>query len=91
MYLGGTFTSVRREDIKRRVMDGDIRLLVGTDAASKGLNLQRLSTLVNIDLPWNPARLERRKGRIQRIGQEADTVKVFNMRYQGSVEVDLHL
>jgi superfamily II DNA/RNA helicase len=47
----------------------EIRILVGTDAASEGLNLQRLGTLINLDLPWNPTRLEQRKGRIQRIGQ----------------------
>jgi superfamily II DNA/RNA helicase len=37
--------------------------LVATDAASEGLNFQRLETLINVDLPWNPARLEQRKGR----------------------------
>lgn len=90
IYRGGTFTATRREEIKRRVMDGEIQLLMGTDAASEGLNLQRLSTLVNIDLPWNPTRLEQRKGRIQRIGQKADTVAIYNMRYQGSVEDRVH-
>jgi len=90
VYLAGTFTSTRREDLKRRVMDGDIQLLIGTDAASEGLNLQRLSALVNIDLPWNPTRLEQRKGRIQRIGQQADTISIFNMRYEGSVEDRVH-
>lgn len=48
---------------------GEINLLLGTDAASEGPNLQRLGALINIDLPWNPTRLEQRKGRIQRIGQ----------------------
>ncbi|HEY9054987.1 MAG TPA: helicase-related protein, partial [Rectinemataceae bacterium] len=63
---------------------------VGTDAASEGLNLQRLGTLINIDLPWNPTRLEQRKGRIQRIGQRRDTVRVLNLRYEGSVEDKVH-
>ena len=65
-------------------------LLLGTDAASEGLNLQRLGTLINIDLPWNPTRLEQRKGRIQRIGQRRETVKVLNLRYQNSVEDKVH-
>jgi superfamily II DNA/RNA helicase len=60
------------------VRTGEIRLLLGTDAASEGLNLQRLGTLINLDLPWNPTRLEQRKGRIQRIGQLKDTVHVKN-------------
>lgn len=55
-----------------------------------GLNLQRLGTLINLDLPWNPTRLEQRKGRIQRIGQLNDTVYVYNMRYLGSVEDRVH-
>ncbi len=65
----GVFTSAPRDLIKERVRKGEIRVLIGTDAASEGLNLQRLGTLINLDLPWNPSRLEQRKGRIQRIGQ----------------------
>ena len=71
-------------------MSARIRLLhkqpFGTDAASEGLNLQRLGSLINLDLPWNPTRLEQRKGRIQRF----DTVWVHNMRYSGSVEDRVH-
>ena len=58
----------------------EIKLLVGTDAASEGLNLQTLSTLINLDLPWNPTRLEQRKGRIQRIGQISDKIHIYNMK-----------
>lgn len=58
-----------KDDIKVQVKERKIKILVGTDAASEGLNLQTLSTLINLDLPWNPTRLEQRKGRIQRIGQ----------------------
>ncbi len=63
-----------RDDIKRMVRTGELRLVLGTDAASEGLNLQRLDTLINLDLPWNPTRLKQRKGRIQRIGQIRDEV-----------------
>jgi hypothetical protein len=90
IWDGGRFTSVAREDIKRRIQRGQIRLLLGTDAASEGLNLQRLGTLINLDLPWNPTRLEQRKGRIQRIGQVNDTVHIYNLRYSGSVEDRVH-
>jgi Lhr-like helicase len=54
------------------------------------LNLQTLGTLINLDLPWNPTRLEQRKGRIQRIGQENDKVYIYNMRYKDSVEDRVH-
>lgn len=86
----GVFTGAARELIKERVRTGEIRVLIGTDAASEGLNLQRLGTLINLDLPWNPSRLEQRKGRIQRIGQLRDTVDVYNLRYAGSVEDRVH-
>ncbi|WP_231577914.1 helicase-related protein [Thermorudis peleae] len=69
---------------------GELRILVGTDAASEGLNLQRLGALINVDLPWNPTRLEQRKGRIQRIGQPRPIVFIYNLRYQGSVEDRVH-
>ncbi len=86
----GLFRNAWREDLKQMVLRGEIRLLLGTDAASEGLNLQRLGTLINLDLPWNPTRLEQRKGRIQRIGQIRDTVFVYNMRYKDSVEDRVH-
>lgn len=86
----GRFSAVSREDIKLLVRRGEIRVLIGTDAASEGLNLQRLGTLINLDLPWNPTRLEQRKGRIQRIGQLNDTVYLYNMRYLDSVEDRVH-
>ncbi|MDR1735189.1 MAG: DUF3883 domain-containing protein [Oscillospiraceae bacterium] len=47
----------------------DVRILVATDAAGEGINLQRAHLMVNYDLPWNPNRLEQRFGRIHRIGQ----------------------
>jgi len=90
IWYDGRFTPVSREDIKSQVWRGELRLMLGTDAASEGLNLQRLGTLINLDLPWNPTRLEQRKGRIQRIGQVNDTVYVYNLRYIGSVEDRVH-
>lgn len=90
VMLNGVFSSLSREVIKARVRKGELRLLLGTDAASEGLNLQRLGTLINLDLPWNPTRLEQRKGRIQRIGQIRDEVYVCNLRYRGSVEDRVH-
>ena len=89
-FLKGSFHKDSKDSIKAKVKNHDIKILVGTDAASEGLNLQTLSTLINLDLPWNPTRLEQRKGRIQRIGQVAPKVKIFNMRYKNSVEDKVH-
>jgi hypothetical protein len=90
IMLAGIFNKISRDDLKLKISTGEIRLLLGTDAASEGLNLQRLGTLINLDLPWNPTRLEQRKGRIQRIGQVLDEINVYNMRYRGSVEDRVH-
>jgi superfamily II DNA or RNA helicase len=87
---GGNWQPAQRELLKERVRRGELRLLLGTDAASEGLNLQKLARLINLDLPWNPTRLEQRKGRIQRIGQVHDTVQIYNMRYKDSVEDRVH-
>lgn len=86
----GKFQRCDRNILKGRVRNGDLKLLLGTDAASEGLNLQRLGTLVNIDLPWNPTRLEQRKGRIQRIGQARSEIWIANLRYRNSVEDRVH-
>lgn len=86
----GEFIRLNRDEIKKRIASGDLRLVIGTDAASEGLNLQRLGSLINLDLPWNPTRLEQRKGRIQRIGQLRPEVLIYNMRYHGSVEDRVH-
>jgi superfamily II DNA or RNA helicase len=83
---GTTRTKAAREQIKRHVQDGSIRLLCATDAACEGLNLQRLGAQINMDMPWNPSRLEQRKGRVQRIGQIRDDVHVLNLRYGGTIE-----
>jgi superfamily II DNA or RNA helicase len=90
IYLNGSFRREPKDEIKRLVKTRELMILVGTDAASEGLNLQALGTLVNIDLPWNPTRLEQRKGRIQRIGQLADKIYIYNMRYKDSVEDKVH-
>ena len=67
---GGTRREDRRaveEDFRH---DADVQILVATDAAGEGINLQSAHLMVNYDLPWNPNRLEQRFGRIHRIGQK---------------------
>lgn len=90
IFIAGIYEKRSKEEIKQMVKRRELRILVGTDAASEGLNLQTLGALVNLDLPWNPTRLEQRKGRIQRIGQVYDKVYIYNMRYKGSVEDRVH-
>ena len=77
---------VERDEVKHRFIRGEIDILVCTDAAAEGLNLQSADLLINYDLPWNPMKVEQRIGRIDRIGQEHDKVYVLNLCYAGSAE-----
>ncbi|HPR70765.1 MAG TPA: helicase-related protein [Flexilinea sp.] len=66
---GGMLREERRKVQNAFIQDKDVLILVATDAAGEGINLQRAHLMVNYDLPWNPARIEQRFGRIHRIGQ----------------------
>ncbi|AXL21949.1 helicase [Megasphaera stantonii] len=80
------YVRVTREAIKHLFLKGYIDVLLCTDAAAEGLNLQTADLLINFDLGWNPMKIEQRIGRIDRIGQTHDVVKVLNMCYLGSTE-----
>lgn len=67
---GGTHRDERRRVQALFRSDPEVRVLVATDAAGEGVNLQNANLMVNYDLPWNPNRLEQRFGRIHRIGQQ---------------------
>jgi len=86
LYRDGQIVGIAREALKRLVADREVRLMVATDAACEGLNLQTLGTLINVDLPWNPTRLEQRIGRIKRFGQARLAVDMLNLVYQGTVD-----
>ncbi|MDH7578538.1 MAG: helicase-related protein [Bacillota bacterium] len=64
---------------KRPVREGCANLMVATDAAGEGINLQFCWLMVNYDIPWNPARLEQRMGRVHRYKQMHDPVLIFNL------------
>jgi len=66
---GGLLREERRKAQEAFTQDKTVEILVATDAAGEGINLQRSHLMVNYDLPWNPNRLEQRFGRIHRIGQ----------------------
>jgi superfamily II DNA or RNA helicase len=84
-FHGGIPSDKRPELIQRFRDDPACRVFLSTDAGSTGLNLQHASTLVNMDLPWNPAVLEQRIARIHRLGQERP-VQVINFVAKGSIE-----
>ncbi len=86
----GTWQVVPKEQIKREFRQGDIKVLLCTESASEGLNLQTCGVLINYDMPWNPMRVEQRIGRIDRIGQVFPTVIIHNFYYDGTVEAKVY-
>lgn len=62
------------------------RILLSSEVASEGVDLQFSSLVINYDLPWNPAKIEQRIGRIDRIGQEAPKILIWNFLYEETVD-----
>ncbi len=90
LWTGESWERVSKAEITARLFSGEIKVLVCTDAASEGLNLQAASALVNYDLPWNPSKVEQRIGRIDRIGQQQVELPIRNMFLRDSVDMRVY-
>ena len=86
LRLWGGQTETKQEVIDRFQESPELRVLVSTEVASEGVDLQFCRVLVNYDLPWNPTRIEQRIGRIDRLGQEADLIQVWNLFFAGTID-----
>jgi superfamily II DNA or RNA helicase len=85
---GGTNRDLRKKvEVQFRVHP-EVRILIATDAAGEGVNLQKANLMVNYDLPWNPNRIEQRFGRIHRIGQ-TEVCHLWNLVAKGTREGDV--
>ena len=82
---GGTNRDARRKTQEEFRNNPDILILVATDAAGEGVNLQNANLMMNYDLPWNPNRIEQRFGRIHRIGQ-TEVCHLWNLVALGTRE-----
>jgi Helicase conserved C-terminal domain len=85
LFHGGVPGPKRKELVDRFRDRPECRAFLATDAGGVGLNLQFASVVLNVDLPWNPAVLEQRVGRVHRLGQE-QPVRVVNFVAQGTIE-----
>jgi superfamily II DNA or RNA helicase len=85
LFSGDVPADQRKALVQRFRDEPDCRLFLSTDAGGVGLNLQHASAVINVDLPWNPAVLEQRIGRVHRLGQRG-TVQVINLVAAGSIE-----
>ncbi len=86
---GGMSRDERKRAEQSFIQDKDVLVLVATDAAGEGINLQRAHLMVNYDLPWNPNRLEQRFGRIHRIGQ-TEVCHLWNLVAKETREGDVY-
>jgi len=87
--LDGSVPQKKRQGLMHRFQnDPDCRLFITTNAGSTGLNLQAANTVINVDLPWNPAILEQRIGRAHRMGQKRP-VQVFLLVTENTLEENL--
>jgi len=87
---GGMGREERQKSQQAFTQDPSVQVLVATDAAGEGINLQRAHLMVNYDLPWNPNRLEQRFGRIHRIGQ-TEVCHLWNLVAKETREGDVYL
>jgi SNF2 family DNA or RNA helicase len=86
---GGMGREERKNAQEAFMQDKDVLILLATDAAGEGINLQRAHLMVNYDLPWNPNRLEQRFGRIHRIGQ-TEVCHLWNLLADETREGDVY-
>lgn len=90
MVLMGGMKETKQELIERFRDDAIIRVLLSSEVASEGVDLQFSKVLVNYDLPWNPMKVEQRIGRIDRLGQKADKISIINLLYSSTIDHKIH-
>lgn len=89
----GAISGSRQADMKAAVVEefrDRASILIGTEAAAEGINLQFCSLLVNYDLPWNPQRIEQRIGRCHRYGQKNDVVVINFLNKRNAADVRVY-
>ncbi len=86
ILLWGGMKQTKQDIINEFRARQDIRILVATEVASEGVDLQFCKVLINYDLPWNPMRVEQRIGRIDRLGQTADKIHIWNLFYKDTID-----
>ena len=86
LLLWGNMVETKQELINEFRERPDLRVLIATEVASEGVDLQFCHLLVNYDLPWNPMRVEQRIGRIDRLGQKAKVIHIWNLFYAETID-----
>ena len=84
--LMGGITQPKQQVIDEFKASEETKVLLCSEVASEGVDLQFCRLLVNYDLPWNPMKVEQRIGRIDRIGQQADKIQIINLCYANTID-----
>lgn len=88
--LNGKIPVNKRQDLVNRFFtDDNCQVFLSTEAGGSGLNLQAADTVINFELPWNPAKKNQRIGRIDRLGQKAECLTVLNLITRNSIEMQI--
>ncbi len=85
-YIRGGMGSYKYEVIEQFKDAAEPRILLSTEVGSEGIDLQFCDTIINYDLPWNPMRIEQRIGRVDRIGQKSERIKIRNIVCKSTIE-----
>jgi superfamily II DNA or RNA helicase len=80
-----------RQELMASFRRGEFDILICSEVGSEGLDFEFCDTLVNYDVPWNPMKVEQRIGRLDRFGQKADKIFIFNMQIPGTIEDDIFM
>lgn len=81
----------RAEILAQFKKDENIHILLSSEIGSEGLDMQFCNSMVNYDLPWNPMVVEQRIGRIDRFGQKAKVVNIYNLVVAGSIQEEIYM
>jgi hypothetical protein len=90
IVLMGGMSTPKDEVIERFRLDNNVNVLLSSEVASEGVDLQFSRVLINYDLPWNPMKVEQRIGRIDRLGQTADKINIVNILLEGTIDHKIH-
>ena len=88
-FTGKVPTEKRQALVNEFVENEECRVFLSTDSGGVGLNLQNADCIINFDLPWNPAKLNQRIGRVNRIGQKSRTINVVNLVMKDAIEMNV--
>jgi superfamily II DNA or RNA helicase len=86
MVLYGGVADDKQEYIAKFRNSDTAKVLIASEVASEGVDLQFCTMLINYDLPWNPMKVEQRIGRLDRIGQESESISILNLCHEGTID-----